>query len=60
MVATGGQDVGLDDNPNWEKLRFAILTAGDFLLGSGMKKVVNGEHLDIFSIVALTLKSIIF
>jgi hypothetical protein len=39
----------------WEKLRFAILTAGDFLLGSGMKKVVNGEHLDIFSIVALPL-----
>jgi hypothetical protein len=39
----------------WEKLRFAILTAGDFLFASSMKKVVNGEHLDILSIVALPL-----
>jgi hypothetical protein len=39
----------------WEKLRFAILTVGDYLTGAAMKKVVNGESLDLFSIISLPL-----
>ena len=39
----------------WEKLRFLIIISGDYLTASSMKKVVNGEDLDVLSIVSLPI-----
>jgi hypothetical protein len=39
----------------WEKLRFAILTIGDYFTFYAGKKLLNREHLDLFSMITLPL-----
>ncbi|GEM_PF-6105261 len=39
----------------WEKLRFLVLFAGDYLSATGIKHLINSEYLDLFTLISMPI-----